>query len=43
MQAYSRTVSTHSLTTELAAMQRAVDSNLSETLRSSLAFGKSLN
>ncbi|ONX93091.1 conjugal transfer protein TraH [Burkholderia cenocepacia] len=43
MQAYTRTVSTHSLATELAAMQRAVDSNLSETLRSSLAFGKSLN
>lgn len=43
MQAYSQTVSTHSLTTELQAMQRAVDSNLSETLRSSLSFGKSLN
>lgn len=43
MQAYSQTVSTHSLTVELQAMQRAVDSNLSETLRASLAFGKSLN
>ncbi len=43
MQAYSQTVNTYSLTVELQAMQRAVDSNLSETLRSSLAFGKSLN
>ncbi|KVO30108.1 conjugal transfer protein TraH [Burkholderia ubonensis] len=43
MKAYSQTVSTHNIALELQAMERAVDANLSETLRNSLAFGKSLN
>ena len=41
--AYTQTVSTYNIAQEVAYMERAMTANLSGTLRSSLAFGKSLN
>lgn len=41
--AYTQTISTYNITLEVAHMERAMTSNLSGTLRASLAFGKSLN
>ncbi len=40
--AYNQTVSTYTIAQEVAYMERAMNANLSQTLRSSLAFGKSL-
>ncbi|MBS2132330.1 conjugal transfer protein TraH (plasmid) [Burkholderia thailandensis] len=43
MQAYSQTSNTWALVEQLQAMERAVHSNLSSTLRNSIAFGQTLN
>lgn len=40
--AYSQTISTYNIAQEVQYMERALNANLSQTLRSSLAFGKSL-
>ncbi|WP_459203448.1 conjugal transfer protein TraH (plasmid) [Ralstonia pseudosolanacearum] len=40
--AYSQTISTYSIAQEVQYMERALNANLSQTLRASLAFGKSL-
>ncbi len=40
--AYSQTISTYNIAQEIQYMERALNANLSQTLRSSLAFGKSL-
>ena len=40
--AYSQTISTYSIAQEVQHMERALHANLSQTLRNSLAFGKSL-
>ena len=41
--AYTQTVSTYNIAQEVAYMERALNANLSQTLRASLAFGKSLH
>lgn len=41
-QAYAQTVSTYNIAQEVAYMERAMTSNMSQTLRASLAFGKSI-
>ena len=41
--AYSQTVSTYNITLEIQHIERALNANLSQTLRASLNFGKSLN
>ncbi|WP_338911987.1 conjugal transfer protein TraH [Mycetohabitans rhizoxinica] len=40
--AYSQTVSTYNIAQEVRHMERVMNANLSQTLRASLAFGKSL-
>ena len=40
--AYSQTISTYNIAQEVQYMERALNANLSQTLRNSLAFGKSL-
>lgn len=40
--AYSQTISTYSIAQELQYMERAMNANLSQTLRNSLAFGRSI-
>jgi hypothetical protein len=40
--AYAQTISTYNIALEVQHMERALNANLSQTLRSSLAFGKSL-
>ena len=40
--AYSQTISTFNIAQEVQYMERALNANLSQTLRNSLAFGKSL-
>lgn len=40
--AYSQTISTYNIVQEVQYMERALNANLSQTLRNSLAFGKSL-
>lgn len=40
--AYAQTISTYNIAQEIQYMERALNANLSQTLRSSLAFGKSL-
>ncbi|HPG01370.1 MAG TPA: conjugal transfer protein TraH [Kiritimatiellia bacterium] len=40
--AYTQTISTYSIAQEVHYMERALNANLSQTLRNSLAFGKSL-
>lgn len=40
--AYSQTISTYNIAQEVQHMERALNANLSQTLRNSLAFGKSL-
>lgn len=40
--AYTQTISTYNIAQEVMHMERVVSSNLSQTLRNSLAFGKSL-
>lgn len=40
--AYAQTVSTLNIAQELQHMERVLNANLSQTLRNSLAFGKSL-
>lgn len=40
--AYSQTVSTYAIAQEVGHMERALNANLSQTLRSALAYGKSL-
>ncbi|MCG1040536.1 conjugative transfer pilus assembly protein TraH [Burkholderia sp. b14] len=40
--AYSQTISTYSIAQEVRHMERVMNANLSQTLRASLAFGKSL-
>lgn len=40
--AYTQTISTYNIAQEVAHMERALNANLSQTLRSSLAYGKSL-
>ena len=40
--AYSQTISTYNIAQEVQYMERAMNANLSQTLRNSLAFGKSL-
>jgi conjugative transfer pilus assembly protein TraH len=40
--AYTQTISTYNIAQEVAYMERALNSNLSQTLRASLAYGKSL-
>ncbi len=41
--AYSQTISTYDIAQEVQYMERALNANLSQTLRNSLAFGKSLH
>jgi conjugative transfer pilus assembly protein TraH len=41
--AYTQTISTYNIAQEVAYMERALNSNLSQTLRASLAYGKSLH
>ncbi len=41
--AYSQTMSTYSIAQEVQYMERALNANLSQTLRNSLAFGKSFH
>lgn len=41
--AYTQTISTFNIAQEVHYMERALNANLSQTLRNSLAFGKSLN
>ncbi len=41
--AYSQTISTYNIAQEVQYMERALNANLSQTLRSSLVFGKSLH
>ncbi len=41
--AYSQTTSTYNIAQEVQYMERALNANLSQTLRNSLAFGKSLH
>lgn len=41
--AYSQTISTYNIAQEVQYMERALNANLSQTLRNSLAFGKSLH
>lgn len=41
--AYSQTVSTYNITLEVQHIERSLNANLSQTLRASLNFGKSLN
>ncbi|MFN7570493.1 MAG: conjugal transfer protein TraH [Betaproteobacteria bacterium] len=40
--AYTQTISTYNIALEVAHMERALNANLSQTLRSSLTYGKSL-
>lgn len=40
--AYSQTISTYNIALEVQSLERAMTTNLSQTLRTSLAFGKSL-
>lgn len=40
--AYTQTISTYNITQELAHMERAMNANLSQTLRASLVYGKSI-
>ena len=40
--AYSQTISTYNIAQEVQYMERALNANLSQTLRNSMAFGKSL-
>ena len=40
--AYAKAASTHNIALEVAHMERALNSSLSQNLRSSLAFGRSL-
>jgi len=42
MSAYTQTISTYNIAQEVAYLERALTANLSQTLRSSLTFGKSL-
>lgn len=41
--AYTQTISTYDIALEVQYMERALNANLSQTLRNSLAFGKSLH
>lgn len=41
--AYTQTISTYNIALEVAHMERALNANLSQALRSSLAYGKSLS
>jgi conjugative transfer pilus assembly protein TraH len=41
--AYTQTISTYNIAQEVGYMERAMTANLSGTLRTSLAYGKSLN